>query len=285
MIFYYAIGDGLGHLTRARAVLHTLGIFAQAAIITASEFAADARVCAPLSVVRVPKDLARDFSAYRAWLAKLFAEVQPSALYLDAFPAGICGEFNDFPPLKNLETIYVARLLKWRAYEKFIGAGAPHFTKTFRLEPLSAEHQKFVAAHSNQISHLTLSDPPPVLTEQARARLAQFRERQTSFWLIVHAGDEAEIHELAAFAEEMQSFEKTSAPLLLAAPRRPNALSPRIQHIDFYPARLLFPFAARIITACGFNVMRQTAAYRARHRFVPFPRRFDDQFARAARCA
>jgi hypothetical protein len=38
-----------------------------------------------------------------------------------------------------------------------------------------------------------------------------------------------------------------------------------------------------IITGCGFNAMRQTLPYRERHRFIPFPRRYDDQFLRAAR--
>jgi hypothetical protein len=52
---------------------------------------------------------------------------------------------------------------------------------------------------------------------------------------------------------------------------------------NLYPATPLLPLADRILTACGFNVMRQTAAYRQQHRFLPFPRRFDDQFLRAAR--
>jgi hypothetical protein len=43
------------------------------------------------------------------------------------------------------------------------------------------------------------------------------------------------------------------------------------------------PRASRIVTACGFNVMRQTEPYRDRHTFLPFPRRYDDQFTRAAR--
>jgi hypothetical protein len=52
---------------------------------------------------------------------------------------------------------------------------------------------------------------------------------------------------------------------------------------NLYPVTPLLPHAERIITACGFNVMRHTAAYRQRHRFIPFPRHLDDQFVRAAR--
>ncbi len=52
------------------------------------------------------------------------------------------------------------------------------------------------------------------------------------------------------------------------------------------PARRARPYAqltARLITAAGFNIMRQAAPYRAQHRPLPFSRRFDDQFARVAR--
>ncbi|MEW6126397.1 MAG: hypothetical protein AB1757_04975 [Acidobacteriota bacterium] len=56
-----------------------------------------------------------------------------------------------------------------------------------------------------------------------------------------------------------------------------------LERIDFYPASALFPFVHRIITAAGFNAMRQTENYREKHRFLPFARRFDNQFLRAAR--
>jgi hypothetical protein len=49
-----------------------------------------------------------------------------------------------------------------------------------------------------------------------------------------------------------------------------------------YPARAYFPHADRIVTAAGFNAMRETEPMRERHRFVPYPRPLDDQFGRAA---
>ena len=55
MILYYALGGGLGHLVRARAVLYTLGVAERAVLVTASPFAADARVVGGLPVVRVPE--------------------------------------------------------------------------------------------------------------------------------------------------------------------------------------------------------------------------------------
>jgi hypothetical protein len=132
-------------------------------------------------------------------------------------------------------------------------------------------------------------------------------------WLIVHSGTSEETNELVAYAVEMSRLEGVQARLVLIAPEvncKPQAqtldtghqsselepwiidnqqeipdskLRAQVEHFDFYPATAFFPVADRIITACGFNVMRQTESYKEKHRFMPFARRFDNQFLRAAR--
>jgi predicted glycosyltransferase len=52
---------------------------------------------------------------------------------------------------------------------------------------------------------------------------------------------------------------------------------------DEVPVADLYPRAARIISAAGFNVMCETAAWADKHHVVPFWRRFDDQYLRASR--
>jgi hypothetical protein len=125
-------------------------------------------------------------------------------------------------------------------------------------------------------------------------------------WLIVHSGSSEEIQELVNYAVEMSRLEKISPRLVLLTPLQ-NAASQSqsssaqfqpasagfliadskgqtpLEHFDFYPAAALFPIADRIITACGFNAMRHTEKYASKHRFMPFARRFDNQFLRAAR--
>jgi hypothetical protein len=65
-------------------------------------------------------------------------------------------------------------------------------------------------------------------------------------------------------------------------PRRPSSLPPRAQWRDVYPIVSCFGYAERIVTAAGFNIMAEIEALRERHRFVPFPRLLDGEFARAA---
>ena len=66
MLVYYALGGGLGHLVRARAFLHTLGLETEATLFTSSRFADDHRVTGGLPVVRVPDSLNGDRAGLRA---------------------------------------------------------------------------------------------------------------------------------------------------------------------------------------------------------------------------
>ncbi len=284
MILYYAMGGGLGHLTRARALLHTLGLTHAARVLTASDYADDRRVTGDLRVIKAPAALALDLPAYRLWLMRLLARLRPTALYLDTFPAGICGELCDFPPVTDLPVHYVARLLQWPAYEGLLaGRRPPRFAATHVLEPLAPAHAAFVARQSVKHAPLTLVDPPHPDDAAARGRFALLTRAAGPVWLIAHSAPAAEVAELLAYAEELRRLEQPGAQLILLARDVPPALPAHILHFDCYPAAPLFARAARVVSACGFNVMREMRRHRAKHRFMPFPRRFDDQFARAAR--
>lgn len=283
MILYYAIGDGFGHLTRARAALHTLGFEREAAILTASDARTTELVCRDEPIIRVPRSLENNRTRYRAWLRELLAELRPSKIFLDAFPAGICGEFCDFAELGSAETHYVARLLKWKEYEIVLNERAPRFFKTHLLEPLEAMHAQFAAAHSEQVAPLVLRDPPVMISKEIETLIDEIKSESRPFWLVVHSGASEEISQLLAYAAEMRRVERQDdTQIILIAPHAPSQIPDDVRCVNFYPAAPLFPFAARIITACGFNAMRQAAAYAEKHFFIPFPRRFDDQFARAA---
>ena len=102
-------------------------------------------------------------------------------------------------------------------------------------------------------------------------------------WLVVHSGPPAETAELVAYAREVAELDGVRPRLTVVTPIRPHGLPPDVAHLDLYPAWPLFARAERIVTAAGCNVMRQLAPWPERHRVLPFPRRFDDQFTRAAR--
>ena len=283
MILYYAMGDGLGHLTRARAFLHTLHIREPVTLLTASPLAQDPRVVGSARVIQVPAGLPAQLPVYRTWLGDVIDRVRPHAIYLDAFPAGLLGEWCDFPLPGHIALHHVARLLRWPAYRARLWGTPPVLATTYVLEALTAEHEAFLRQQSTCLLPLDLHDPP--LPPHCLVPPPGFRgpHQRHPLWLIIHAGSAAEVLELVAYAEETSVLEELRPRLLLLTPQRPAHLPAHVISCQPYPATPFLSVAERIITACGFNSMRQAAAYRERHRFLPFPRRLDDQFMRAAR--
>lgn len=280
MVLYYAMGGGLGHLVRARAVLHTLGLERGAALLSASPHARDPRVVGELPVHQPPEDVRDDASAVAAWVVETITRLGPGALIVDAFPAGLLGELRLLraPP----PTTYVARLLRWSAYAP-LALGSPlRFARALVLEDLHPEHATFTASVAAEVEPLALRDPPALPSATPVPALP------ARFSLVVHAGDDPEISELVAYARELAARDGRTPgtalePVLVCRPGPASSILPGTSRVDLHPPTALFARATRIVTACGFNVMRQLAPFSAKHHFLPFPRRYDDQYTRAAR--
>jgi hypothetical protein len=273
MLLYYAMGGGLGHLTRARAFLHTTGLDGEAALFTSSRFADDPRVTGGLRVVRVPADLDGDRVGLRAFLERTISNLGVRRLVVDALPAGILGELADFRPPPGLELWHVARLLRWERYATDASAGLPRFDVTYELEELHADHRHALEASSCEVRRLELVDPPSTAPEPI----------EPPYVLVVHSGPDEETSDLVACTRELLQTGNGKAKIVLASPARPEGLPPDVTWLDAFPATGLFARAERIVTAAGFNAVRQAASFRATRFLVPYPRRFDDQFTRAAR--
>jgi hypothetical protein len=255
VILYYALGGGLGHLTRARKVLEALGT--DATLLTASRFADDPRVTGGLPVLRVPRQLGRDRDRFRDWLDGTLAALRPAELIVDSFPGGILGELCGMalPPARH-----VARRLRWADYAERLNGPLPRYDVIYELEPLAAEHAQ---ALTGPVERLRLPVAPagtPLLDEP--------------HWLVVHSGPDHELGRLIELAAD--------APrIVVVSPRRPARLPRRAQWRDVYPVAPHLAHAQRIVTAAGFNLMQETAHLRDRHTFEPFERALDDQFARS----
>ena len=273
MLLYYAMGGGLGHLTRARAFLHTLGLEGEAALFTSSRFAADPRVIGGIPVVRVPEALDGNREGLRAFLERTISDLAVSRLVVDALPAGVLGELADFAPPPALELWHVARLLRWTRYSADASARFPRYEKTWVLEELHGDHRRALGESSGELLSLDLADPPFAALEPVAGPYA----------LVVHSGPGAETNDLVATALELQRTGGSDARVVVASPATPGDLPPGVSWRDAFPATGLFAAAGRIVGAAGFNTVRQTEPYRAKRFLVPYPRRFDDQFARAAR--
>ena len=267
MILYYAVGGGLGHLTRGRRVLEALGLSDRAAFVTASPHAHDPRVTGGIPVIQVPPHVENAPDEHRAWLHALIAEQHPERLIADAFPAGIQGELSGL----DVPMDHVARILRWDEYRRAVPDQIPRFETTWIVEDLAPDHDAFLRAHSDRVVPLDLTPSfavPPSADD---------------FWLIVHSGPAGEVDELIAYTAALRDISDDPPSRIVVATRCDVELPAGFESTDEYPATRLFPSAARIISAAGFNTLLETAPWSAKHDVVPFPRRFDDQYLRASR--
>jgi hypothetical protein len=272
-LVYYAMGGGLGHLTRARAVLHTRGYQGRVTLLSASEHARDARVVGDCDVALVPHELERDARAFAAWLAQTLTAAQADCLCVDTFPAGILGELGMLP-FNKIELWHVARRLRWSSYSAHVEGVPLRFDRTFVVEALEAVHEQHLRAHSRSVEHIDLCDPPLAPELQPLTAAAH--------WLVVHSGPSHEVEELLAYAAELRALEGADVELWVLTQQPFSTRVQGTRTLNAYPIQGYLAAADRIISAAaGFNIMRQCAPYRAKHTVLPMPRRYDDQYERA----
>lgn len=279
MILIYADGGGLGHLTRVQSLRRTLDLREPVCVATSSDHRDDPRVTGDVEILAIPfrRD---DRAARRSWLQRTLADLQPSSMIVDSFPGGLAGEIDE-TTVGSVPCAHVARLLQWGAYRRLLPDRPVGFTTTYLLEPVADDHRVHLEGCSARVVDLELVDPEPDPTvDSSWPGGTRSRPR----WLVAHTGPAGEVAELVAYARDQAEAEGAAPELVVVSPSAvaPPA-APDLVLADRYPVFPLFEQADRVVTAAGFNSMRQLAPLRDRHRFVPMPRRFDDQFERARR--
>lgn len=269
MLLYYAVGGGLGHLTRAAAIIEYLQIpQKQVLVFTASPFA---EIYFPnLPVLALPKYLQNNPEFYEIWLQQQCRKYHFKEIWIDSFPCGILGELHCLQNL-DLKATYLARLLDWKNYAGLM-KHKPIFEKIWLLENLEKEHLEFIGSLSYKVEDFTFHYPEKMPKEKLFDR---------NDWLIVHSEPAHEVAELLAYAYEQAQIEKLEVRFCVVSPIEKLDTIISYTHFNLYPAYPYFGQAGRIFTACGFNSMKQGEKYRSKHHFLPFRRRFDNQFLRA----
>ena len=274
MILYYALGGGIGQITRALAVFHTLSIRENVLIITAVNHSALKDIPETVQFTTPPAAVCRDALKLGGYIQRLIDDYLPCELIVDSYPLGILGELINITYCGS--RTYLARSIQWERYTKRTGNRFFIYNRTFMLEPLHQGHQFIVERISEQVLPLNLVDPP-----QSKP-LPNIPELE-HHWLILHSGPEEEVNDLINYAKQIRNIEQKQNPLLLVTPCAINKWSQlKVTHKRLIPAHPLMPHVAKIITACGCNTMRQAIQHRHKHHFFPFTRQYDDQYFRAA---
>ncbi len=272
MTLYYAPGGGLGHISRALKLMRQWGIKNYKIITTAntaSSFVDDKHL---LIIPNKGIDKA-DI------LNNVLATEHVTSFYIDTFPCGLKGELNQVAFPSHINVNYICRRLKWEAYQKHLVSDC-HFKTTYLLEEPEPAHLAFIQNSSEQVNHLKITLPSSNSTVGATIKKQHNLPLNKDIWLISHADNPAELSALINYAKDIAKIEN-SQPYLLVNTNIKDKLFDVNQVIFHYPSYELFPYCKRIFSASGFNMMQETQEYTIKHFFIPFERKFDDQFWRA----
>ena len=269
MILYYAMGGGLGHLSRSLAILQGLpqSLVAQVRLLASSRHTALIRPYSPCPVDIVAGEILTSRRAYLRYLENYLKRYQISTLVLDTFPFGIVGEWLDVA--LSLPRMLIARSLKWEPYQERIR----HREGAFPQYALVIERLQGEYFHKlRRESQLTPLDAPILLPTGQPGPPERLERRDL---LIVHSGDTHERETLEQVAREQRNGQNERFI-------SPDCIFPEQ---GIYPAERVMSRYRTIVAAAGYNMIAIASQASPDRRFIlhPFPRRFDDQFLRLER--
>jgi len=276
MKLYYAPGGGLGHLSRAKAFISTLHFEVGDFILLTNSGFVDI-VFENANIIAIPDEYYHQPDKLIDLIHSVINQYNINEFYVDSFPNGIIGELGMLKE-SACSFFYIARSLSWGNYLPLIGPEHLTFDKTFVVEKLDLEQSNFIKQNSSDTQEIELMYSTGRNPELRRAILSTFRNPP---WLIVHSEPFEELQLLVDYARDTAEIEKMNPEYLVISQAKQKLSGENIRQINYYPASDFFPFSDKIFTACGFNSMYQTIHFADKHHFIPFVRRFDDQFARA----
>jgi hypothetical protein len=276
MNLYYAVGGGMGHLTRTAAFFYSFNLNANDFIIIVSSTYAE-KILTHKNYIVVPEGMLKNGPQLQQWLSQITAQYDIKNIYIDTFPAGLYGEWNHFPASGKYKFFLISRLLNWKKYIDLM-ISPPHFETTYIFESLDHEQHFAYKGLSLNIRLETLKYPPA----QIPSEFSNFVKTTTNpIWLIVHSETQEEVLTLYNQARDVSYAESIKPVFAIVSPCAIMPVQEDTISFNFYPAHPCFEKVDKIFTACGFNAMQQTANIRHKHVYIPLERRFDDQFLRA----
>ncbi len=271
MILYYAIGGGLGHIVRAAKLKAFFKLGKEFMVFTASPTAR--KIFADAEIATVPISYQKDPQKLNQLVLSFITECRVTELWVDTFPFGILGEL-DLAAISTMVKIrYVARYVKWPAYQSKV-KDLPALHEALVVDRLHPDQQEFIDKSCACQSFVDLS--------QVRLnRKAQTLKKYSGTWLIMHSGSDAELTTLKSYADDVAEAQGITPKFVVASQCQPDF---EVEwHETDVPANIDLDSVDRIFTACGYNSMQELLPYKHKHCYIPFDRKYDDQYLRAKR--
>ena len=272
MIFYYAIGGGLGHISRAISFLKSQNISNSDSIILATEQKQfDLNINKNIIYTNLESPI-----LLRDLIENIIHQYSISKIYIDTFPFGIKGEFINLKT--NIDKFLIARILKYDVYLNDISKSnlsienpKTLFKCIYKIEKLNSDYESAISNFSNQFISLSLYD---------NQKFIESKENNIEpYYMIAHTGSLEELQVLMEHAKDYANQNSFKGKILIFSPNfieSDNFISLKFQ----YGINEYYPQATLMFTGCGFNTMNELRPFRKKHIRIPFKRRYDDQYLR-----
>ena len=275
-VVYHAFGGGMGHATRAAAILRQLRRLGCESFLALT----NARLPLPFEREGIPflhfTDNAPD--VLRVQVPQAIVELAPQVLVVDVFPHGIVGELTDV-----LASLSCRKVLVYRHLQEPFAAKAREAMSHFDCVLLAEEPPTPLPCPVVPCCPLLLRNAEELLPRaEAKTRL-QVTEDETVV-LCVSSESEEWTEDFFALLDKIWRRLKPQAQLRFAALPSPPAPLPhcgRGEFVSHYPLIELFNGVDVIIGASGYNLFYEAQACGVGAIFLPQSRRYDDQFWRA----
>lgn len=249
-LLYYAPGGGLGHLTRAVAILRQWKRLSGEPSLLLSY--------SPFAPLAKKEGLAVEPIAGPEAVAETLRRVWPAMLVVDTFPRGILGEIAELAPALDCPLALVQRHLN------------PEYLRRFQVAEFVERYYRLAIRIGDSLPPQALCprtvDVPPVTVRQAGELPAA---GVCSGWLFLDWGEGSEPYRKAA-REAARARGKELRVLRIA---------------ECYPAVECMGKAELAIGSGGYNFFHETALTATPAVFIPRPKMYDDQFGRTAGAA
>lgn len=275
---YYALGGGLGHLTRA------LGIARQFRKRRPEPFVILTNCRVPLAEPGIFLHLEANPEPAPEALGELVQclvrALQSAVLAVDAFPAGILGELPPvLPGLPCRRATLVRRLQERWVRQWALPDLLPLYDTLIEAEPGFTLPEVPSTVRRVQVPPILVRDAGELLCREA-ARAAWGHAGAGPLICSVVTGTRPADQGLLGVCRRVAARLGVAEGLRLVTPY-PGG-EPAGEYRFHFPLLEWLPGADLVIGPCGYNLCYETAALGLPAVFVPQPRLYDDQFARAA---
>ncbi len=274
-VLYYALGGGLGHLTRSIAVLRQLARFGLRDCIALTNSPYRALYSAEgVLAASVSPEAGQPADALAEWVTGQIACWRPRLLVVDVFPRGLLGEL---PPVlarfRSPAVLVLRRLRESYAQEcRLREFAAEHYDAILAVEGLPGAPWIGRSGAAQCVAPVLIRDADELLDrDEARRRLGA-----TEDGLLVVGVESGPGKPTGALHEVLlRAWERLGRRFDLRLAGAAGA-------VDHYPLIELLPGVDLVVGAGGYNLVHECQAVGVPAVFVPQRRRYDEQFARVA---